>query len=332
MAKQETTQPAQHAAAMPVLNEELMFLELDQVDTSFENIRTGDYTKDKTSSENGGGQGFDELYESIKVKGQQVAALGRPYTDPKNKRIVVQLIAGSRRFAALAKIQDETGEKVKIKIIVRQMDDFAALLANAGENQREGLRAADLMQGMWRIYTKGLERGEDLSNRTIAGMIGCNPSYASDLLKIKRECPEVAQLWFDAKYQLGIRDMRAISKIKDKALQLETYEKILADRTPKDPESDTPDRSNDWILRAIKKAEQSAEMIGHLERRGCIKIRTAIVWEEELETIGVKVKNDAKKRDRNKIASKAEKAYQVGLNWVEPEVTEEETEEGEEAA
>lgn len=324
MAKQES---AAHVPAETVA-ETLVFVDLDQVDTSFENIRTGDFTVGD-SSENGGDQSFTDLMTSIREKGQLTPVQFRPWTDPENKKVTVQLVAGSRRFTALQHIQAMTGEKVKIKGIVKKMDDFAALLANAGENQREGLRPADLMNGMWRIYTKALERGDDLSNRKIAEMIGCNPSYASDLMKIKRECPAVADLWHGAKYQLGIRDMRTISKMTDKTLQLEHYNKLLADRTPTDPDSDQPDRSGDWIIRAIKNVEKQASILGHLERRGCVK-KVTVQWEEELETLGINVKKDAKKRDRNRIAGKAEKAYVAALNWVEPEVEEEE--EGEEEA
>lgn len=327
MAKQETTTPA--ATPVTAIAEELVFLDTDAIDTSFENIRTGDFTEGD-SSENGGDQSFEDLVESIKAKGQLTPGLVRPWSDPKNKKITHQLIAGERRYTAITHLEQATGEKRKFKAISRQMDDFQALIANAGENQRENLRAPDLMMGMFRIYQKGLERGEDLSNRTIAGMIGCNPSYASDLLNIKRKSPAVADLWFKAAYQLGIREMRAISKIEDPELQMATYQKELADRMPADPDAEKPDRSNDWIVRAIKTAEKAAEMIGHLERRGCIK-KVTVMWEEELETLGVKVKADAKKRDRNRIASRAEKAYTAALNWVEPEV-EEEGEEGEEAA
>lgn len=313
---------------------------LDEVDTSFENIRTGDFTaEDSDAGSDGNGQSFEQLTESMAAEGQKTPAPARPFHDPKRKNIKVQIVGGFRRYAALMHIQKASGERQKIKCVVKQLDDLGALIENTIENARHPVRPADAMMRFARIKSEKLQRGTDLSNRALAGLLGFNHSYVSDLLAIRAGAPEVSELWHKAQYQLGIRDLRAIAKLVNKdgspnlPAQKARYEELLKNRMPQDPgdgEGEGEGGANPlkWIETACKKAESAAALLGHLERRDCIKLKN-FEWHDELETLGCKIKADAKASQLKKIGKRAQKAYTDALNYVEPE---EETDETEEAA
>lgn len=310
--------------------EELVHLDTDEITTTFKNIRTGDFTTGD-SGEDGKGQSFESLTKSIEAEGQRVPVVvrrnGKKY----------ELISGFRRYTAIKTIEANKGEKLKVIAIVKQLNDANAILENLIENQRENLRGPDLMMGLDRLHKARLHEGSNLSNRQLAALVGCNQSYASDLLAILRDAPECAEYWHKAidprrpnqptGYQLTIRDMRSVAKIDRKEdggkAQIEMYQKLLDAKSPKDGEEGEETTPPDWTERAIKKAETIADIIGHLERRGCIKPKS-LVWEEELETLGIKVPKDAKKGPRKKVGRAAEKAYQAALAWVEPAEEEEE--------
>ena len=301
---------------------ELVVCDLEEVATDYENVRSGDVTDDG-GDDGSPEQTFEDLVESIKSKGQKQPVILRPHPSPKGK-VKYQLIAGYRRYAALNTLQNSTNVKHQIMGVVKPLDDLAALIENMTENQRRKLRPADLMMGLWRIKIGSEAKGETLNNTQIGNIAGCNKSHAYELLAIVEKAPKVARKWYEAQYQMGVRELRSIIKIEGEKEQLAAYEEKLKTLVPPRDGGEGPD-PNAWIERSIKQAEGIATTLGHLERRGAWK-KFQMNWEEELEWLGVKVKNGATKKQRNRIAAKAEKAYQAALAYVEEPEAEEGTE------
>jgi ParB/RepB/Spo0J family partition protein len=317
-----TAKPAKSAADMPL--ETFEILPLKEVEPSFDNVRTGDFTQADSEESERGGQSFAELVESIKTAGQRTPVVVRP----KGKKY--QLISGFRRYAALKHIAQASGQKDgTIKAIVKQLDDLNATIENVTENSREDLTGPDLAFGLHRIAELQKAAGANVSDRALAALVGKNNSYVSTLLRIVRKAPKVAKLWHESSLQIGVREMATIAKIEEPALQMERYKELTAAKTS----SGSGDGSGKgpggkpWIDTAIAKAEAIAAILGTLEREECITVDMA--WDEQLENLGVKLNSAANGRDRSKIAKKAREAYAAARDY-EPEV--EESEEGEAAA
>jgi hypothetical protein len=317
--KDLTKDSTQIVATAP--EEKVEYVEIKDIDTSFENSRTGDFTVAESGDSEGARvtQSFTELVESIKLGGQRTPCVGRM----KGKK--VQLVSGFRRYAAIKQINQAGGQQLRLKVYIKTLDDLNAHIENVTENSRQDLSGPDLGFSLFRIAELSKAKGSDMSDRALAGLVGKNAGYVNTLLKIFRKAPVVAKAWHTSATQLGVRDMAKIAAIEDPALQLEKYNEILNGKEEAIQETGSGAGGKPWIETAIGQAEKIATIIGHLQRRGGIA-KVNIIWDEELETLGVRVKADANGRDRNRIAGKARKAYTAALEWVEEE-TEEESEE-----
>jgi hypothetical protein len=301
--------------------EQVVYADIKEIDTSFENSRTEDFTKGESddSERPRVAQSFAELIDSIKLGGQRTPCVGRM----KGKKI--QLVSGFRRYAAIKQINAAGGQQLKLKIIIKTLDDLGAHIENVTENVRQDLSGPDLGFSLYKIAELSkTQSGTMMSDRALASMVGKNHAYVNTLLKIFRKAPAVAKTWHAAEIQLGVREMAKIAAIEGEALQQEKYKELLSGKEEvADSGTGKGAGGKPWIETAIAQAEKAASVIGHLERRGCLG-KVNIVWEEELETLGVRVKADANGRDRNRIAGKARKAYAAALAWVEEEEEEEE--------
>ena len=306
------------AATVPTVTEETFLnIPLKDIELTFSNVRTGDFTLADSEESERGGQSFKELVESIKTAGQRTPVVVRP----KGKKY--QLISGFRRHAALVHLAQADGAKdVTIKAIVKQLDELNATIENVTENSREDLSGPDLAFGLNRIAELQKAAGSNVSDRALAALVGKNHSYVSNLLRIVRKAPKVAKMWHEDTMQIGVREMTKIANIEDQALQLDKYKEIRAGKQSSG-ESGSGPGGKPWIETAISKARSVAAMLGTLERDGSITV-TEINWSEALETLGVKLKADATGRDRSKIAKNAREAYGEARDAEEPEETEEE--------
>lgn len=305
------------AASPSVVEETFLNIPLKDIELTFSNVRTGDFTLADSEESERGGQSFKELVESIKTAGQRTPVVVRP----KGKKY--QLISGFRRHAALVHLAQADGAKdVTIKAIVKQLDELNATIENVTENSREDLSGPDLAFGLHRIAELQKAAGSNVSDRALAALVGKNNSYVSDLLRIVRNAPKVAKMWHEDTMQIGVREMRKIAQIEDPALQLEKYKEIRAGKSSSG-ESGSGPGGKPWIETAIAKARSVATMLGTLERDGCITVNE-IDWVEYLETLGVKVKSDATGRDKSKIAKNAREAYAAARDAEESEESEDE--------
>lgn len=296
--------------------EESLTVPLKDIDVSFENTRTGDFTKGDSEPTEKGGQSFQELKDSIKLGGQRTAVVVRR----KGKKL--QLISGFRRYTAIKQLALENGDKEPtIKVVIKELDDLQAVIENVTENNRENLTGPDLAFGLWKILNLAESRGQKMSDRVLADLVGKNNTYVSQLLKIIRKAPKIAKMWHDAEHQLSVKDMTGLAKVEGAGDQLAAYNDLLKDKAPKDPNKGGSSKGpggKPWIESAIDRVSKTAYIMGRLQQRGCVNLSKNMVWADELETLGVKVKADATKRDRNQIASKAAAAFKEGLNYKEP--------------
>lgn len=304
------------AASVPTIAETFLNIPLKDIELTFSNVRTGDFTVADSEESERGGQSFPELVESIKTAGQRTPVVVRP----KGKKY--QLISGFRRHAALVHLAKADGNKeATIKAIVKQLDELNATIENVTENSREDLSGPDLAFGLHRIAELQKAAGSNVSDRALAALVGKNHSYVSNLLRIVRKAPKVAKLWHEDTMQIGVREMTKISNIEDPALQLEKYKEIRGGRQSSG-ESGSGPGGKPWIETAIGRAKTVAAMIGTLERDGCIS-EVNIDWAEYLDVLGVKVKSDATGKDKSKIAKNAREAYAAARD-AEPEADTEE--------
>lgn len=303
------------------MTEQLLRVPLKELDLSFQNTRTGDLAKGE-AYDHKTGQSFADLKESIKLQGQLEPAKVRP----KGKKY--QLIAGWRRYLAIKELAQASGDKEPtLLVIVKPLDDLNALIENLGENSREPLTGPDLGHGCWRLSEEYKARGQTISARQIANIVGKHHSYVADLLTIFYKGPAVAKKWHGAPVQLTYQTMLRIVKLEDKSEQMAEYNRLLAEASEESDDGSKPGKP--WLKTAKAQGERIGTVLGTLVQRGCITV-THLEWQEELEALGVKVKKDAGKADRKKIAKAAEEAFEEAK--VAPEPAEEGSEDVEQAA
>jgi len=289
-------------AANAKTEEQLLRVSLKDIDLSFQNTRTGDLAKGE-AIDHKTGQSFSDLVESIKSQGQLEPCKARP----KGKKY--QLIAGWRRYLAIKQIAQATGEKdPTILIISKPLDDLNALIANLGENSRDPLTGPDLGHGCWRLSEEYKARGQTVSARAIANIVGKHHSYVADLLTIFYKAPAVAKKWHEAPVQLTYQSMLRIAKIEDKGEQMAEYKRLLEEASEDPGDGSKPGKP--WLKTAKAQGERIGTVLGTLVQRGCITVSPNLDWAGELEFLGVKLKKDANKTDRKKVAKAAEEAFE----------------------
>lgn len=289
----------------------LVTIPLTDIDTSYENARTGNWQEGDPNSVHEGNS-FLELLESIRETGQKDPVTVRP----KGKKY--QLIKGFRRFAALKKLATDssTMKTATIKAIVKDLNDLQAFEEHVLENTaRDNLSGPDLAFAAYNLGEKYRLAGTPISGNIIAQRMGKNQSYISALLRIVGSAPKVAKMWRDAPIQLSINEMTRIAKIKDPAVQEQEYARLLDNSTPEDGQAGSGGK--DWVKSAAEKAAKVATLIGTLEREGYVG-KVDITWDDPhaLLALGVKVKADATGRQRQTIGKQAREAYAAAKNAV----------------
>lgn len=298
---------------------------LSDIDLSYENQRTGDWTVgDSNDSDALEGNSFKELVDSIRETGQKDPVTVRP----KGKKL--QLIKGFRRYAALRHLAQQSGtmKSATINVIVKDLNDIDAFEEHVLENTaRDNLKGSDLAFAAFKMQQLHRTRGTNLSGNAVAARLGKNQSYISMLLRIIEGAPKIAAQWREAPVQLGIKEMVRISKLKDPTQQQQEYDRLLADK-PAAGNNSEPD-GKAWVTSAIEKATRVATLLGTLEKHDCITVEMA--WDESLAYLGVKVKPDATQAQINSIATAARNAYSAAKNAEDPPTKADESETAEPA-
>ncbi len=280
---------------------ELRLMLLTDIDLSYQNQRTGDWTKGDSEQDPLNDSSFKELVESIQEVGQTEPVTVRPSPSKKGK---FQLVKGFRRYAALRHLA-ELGHSQKtatIKVIVKNLDEVQAFEEHVLENTaRDNLKGPDLGFAAYKMQQLHKQRGINMSGKTVAQRMGKNQPYIAQLLRIIERAPQVASDWRDAPVQLSVNEMDRISKLKEPAEQKAEYDRLLKAAT------DEPD-PNQWVKDACTKVEKVATLIGTLEREGLIS-DVEIVWDEKLGPLGITVKEGATLSQISSIAKAAREAY-----------------------
>lgn len=269
----------------------LISVPLSQVDAeSFENQRTGDFTKGQ-SKEDGSDQSFDELFESIEKVGQKDPVTGRmkPAGQVTNGK-PIELVKGFRRYAALKlKHQrdlaaDPNAAEPTINIIIKSLTDLEALEENVFENTaRDNLSGPDLAWAAYNLQERYKADGIAISDNILAKKMGKNQSYISKLKTIVQNAPECARAWRESAAPLTVEAMKNIAKL-PREEQVAEYERINAVLAGKSSGGTTPP-----VETAGKQAVKLAKLLGGLAGQGLIK--SDIDWTSDLEYIGVKTGN-----------------------------------------
>ncbi len=286
---------------------------LSDIDLTYENQRTGDWTQgDSNDSDALESNSFKELVESIRETGQKDPVTVRP----KGKKL--QLIKGFRRYAALRLLASQNNKlkTATINVIVKNLNDIDAFEEHVIENaSRDNLKGSDLAFAAYKLGEHYRSRGTSLSGNAIAARMGKNQSYISMLLRIISGAPKIAAQWREADVQLSITEMARIAKLKDPAAQQTEYDRLLSGK----PESGgSGPGGKEWIDTATEKAVKVAAMLGMLARKELVTVN--ITWDENLPDLGVKLKSDVTAAQRRLIGKAAREAFAAALN--EPEATE----------
>lgn len=168
---------------------------------------------DRPESELGNLEAFAK---ELKEVGQQQPCIIRPIFDDKYQ---YEVIAGERRWRA-AKIAG-----IKLKVIIRQVDDHEAAIAQVAENaHRKDL--SDYAKGM--SYSKLIEKNV-LSQSELVSKLGITQSQVSRLLAFAKIPNEINQAIVD----YSKVSARVAAEIRSLANKGETYIKALIELAPK---------------------------------------------------------------------------------------------------
>jgi ParB family chromosome partitioning protein len=220
------------------------------------NVRSGDFTEASGTDEHG----FEEIYLSIRDRGQDTAVDARP--DPKKPGHYI-LITGHRRHRALARIQDETKTAQTILVSVRDIGESKAdiFALNLRENvSREDVTPSDVSFGLKRLKDARKEEGTYTKDGDIYSENGITQGYGSKLLTIAEKLhPELFKHWRESNDPLPVAKVVDIAKL-DKEKQREAYEKEIG---PDDPESRAPSKQSEF-KKQLSRVKKAAELLGSL--------------------------------------------------------------------
>lgn len=159
---------------------------------------------------------LETFAKELKEIGQQQPCIIRPIFDDKYQ---YEVIAGERRWRA-AKLAD-----IKLKVIIRQLDDHEAAIAQAAENaNRKDL--SDYAKGM--SYAKLIEQ-DVLSQSELVSKLGITQSQVSRLLAFAKIPHEINQAIGD----YSKVSARVAAEIRSLANKGEAYVKALIQLAPK---------------------------------------------------------------------------------------------------
>jgi len=169
--------------------------------------------KDRPSNEYGD---IESLAKTIKEIGQQVPCIVRRLKD---KDGYYELIAGERRWKATEILG------IKLKCVVKNIDDHTAALIQAVENEkREGL--SDYAKGM--SYSEKISNGI-LSQTDLTGILGISKQQVSRLLSFSK----IPKLVLDAISDMSKVSARTAEEIKRLANKGENYISIILQTSDK---------------------------------------------------------------------------------------------------
>lgn len=268
------------------------------------NSRSGDWTQDEGDDES---SNFNSLMMSIEQNGQDTPVTVKPHG--KNKYFLVE---GFRRFTAISKIAEKTGEKgATIDAVIKNLTESQAAELNVRENSaREDLKGPDLAWGLYRIYvTRTKENGGQApTDSALALSMGKTQQYVSRLMRIMKQTnPEVTKAWRDSTIQLSITEMEEIAKLNDHALQLKAYKEKIG---TKDPEGKKATGRGEWVNAAKRKAAEIGHLLGTLEVNDLVD--TAGLEFDNFDAMKVwlpKLNKDATVPQKRAIAKAAQEAY-----------------------
>jgi len=159
---------------------------------------------------------LETFAKELKEVGQQQPCIIRPIFDDKYQ---YEVIAGERRWRA-AKLAS-----IKLKVIIRQLDDHEAAIAQAAENaNRKDL--SDYAKGM--SYAKLIEQ-DVLSQSELVSKLGITQSQVSRLLAFAKIPHEINQAIVD----YSKVSARVAAEIRSLANKGEAYVKALIQLAPK---------------------------------------------------------------------------------------------------
>lgn len=297
----------------------LVELALSELDAeSFENQRTGDFTKGD-SNPNGVGNSFKELTESIDTSGGWDAdgvhtglrepITARPIGKPKKGGPAYQVVAGFRRFAVINLLAQRDGiTDAKIPVLVKDLNDTEALEENIFENSaRDDLTGPDLAWSAFNLKQRYIADGETISDNRIAQRMGKNQPHISKLIRIVTAAPAVCQAWRESAGPLKLDEVERISKLPTEQQETE-YTRVMAARAGQTGRVGA--RGKPLLDIATKKAERIATLVGMLVRESLVS--ADIDWTTDLEKMGISLEGLAA-AERRQVGTAAHKAFATAV-------------------
>ena len=304
--KKATTMTNAHATS-----DKILVLSLGEIDVDLKwNSRSPAEASGGPDEES---DGFAGLVKSIAINGQDTPVSVRPSGNPKKP---YRLVAGFRRFAAISKIADETGDKKPtIKAIVSNLTDEQARYLNLRENTaRDDLSGPDLAFGVFELA----KLNPKLTGTAIAEGLGMNQGYISRLLRIMQGVkPSITASWRAAAIKLSGEEMETLIG-KGPSEQETLYTEMTRTKGEKGTSNRGP---NGWIETAKTAAQAIGTMLGNLAREGQIElindsdnffgdnIRTLVSFKTTIKEKG-KEPREVPESVVAKIAHAAEKAFE----------------------
>ena len=250
------------------------------------------------------GEGFGGLVKSIALKGQDTAIIVRA----QKGRKPFSLVAGFRRYAAIAKIAEETGEKnPTIRAVVRELSESEARELNLRENTaRDNLSGPDLAFGVASM----IESNKTLTDTAIAETLGMNQGYISKLHRIMGSVrPNILKDWRASTLKLTVDQMASLVAV-PKDEQQAKYDTMVRGK-----EEGSARGPGAWVDTAKKNAAKIGATLGCLARDGHITLLGNDFFGVNIRTL-VQFKATATENQVAKIAGACEKAFSVARETI----------------
>ena len=273
------------------------------------NARSGNW-KDGSASEEG--NDFKSLAASIEAEGQDEPVIVRPNPEISARgKLPHDLVAGYRRAEAIRFNADKNGDKnPTIRVVVRDLSESQARGLNIRENTaRDDLKGPDLAWSIMELLKFG---GDDSS---IARQIGKSQPYVSKLHRIMQHAVSaVTKAWRASAVAVTVDDMHKIAMDVPHDKQEAAFKKLLEAKKAKKGDKTANKGKNRWIDTACGQAEKVGTLLGNLEREGLINTDDLDFSADTLVILGIKVKDTATPKQKQKIADSADKAYNIAMS------------------
>lgn len=294
-----------------------------------------DGTPDEMSE--GKSKGFKGIMASVRLHGVDA---GKEIHDGQMTPVVVRLrrkdekfkqpyvlVAGFTRLAVIAEIAAEEGEKKPVikAFPPRPMSEEEALEVNGIENLvRDDLSTPDKCM----IIVRMKRENPSLTQTSIALALGLHQTYVGKCLSIATNVKGTVQTgkgtyepildhWRRSPVQIPVDKMlrvaAALTKDKqpDAEKQSELYAELLRDKQTTGKGGKRSHKAK--VEDAIKRAQHFASMVGTLEHKKVLQVDDPDALFSDHLHMFVSIPKDATDGEKNKIASAADTAYQLGL-------------------